>query len=63
MGRGAIVEHIHAGGIALEMPASDQRGTRAKHGEGAGRMAVRAYASASSPLTGVVRLPDPEVPA
>ena len=29
----------------------------------AGRMAVRAYASASSPLTGVVRLPDPEVPA
>lgn len=29
----------------------------------AGRMAVRAHASASSPTAGVVRAPDPEVPA
>lgn len=29
----------------------------------AGRMPVRAHASASSPVAGVVRLPDPEVPA
>jgi thiazole synthase len=29
----------------------------------AGRMPVRAQASPSSPVAGVVRLPDPEVPA
>jgi thiazole synthase len=29
----------------------------------AGRMPVRAYASASSPVAGVVRMPDPEAPA
>jgi thiazole synthase len=29
----------------------------------AGRMPVRAHASPSSPTAGVVRLPDPEVPA
>src|SRR3954469_13856931 len=34
-----------------------------RHGYLAGRMPVRAHASASSPTAGVVRMPDPEVPA
>jgi thiazole synthase len=34
-----------------------------RHGYLAGRMPVRAHASPSSPAAGVVRLPDPEVPA
>lgn len=34
-----------------------------RHGYLAGRMPVRAHASPSSPTAGVVRMPDPEVPA
>jgi thiazole synthase len=34
-----------------------------RHGYLAGRMPVRAHASPSSPVAGVVRMPDPEVPA
>lgn len=34
-----------------------------RHGYLAGRMPVRAHASPSSPAAGVVRMPDPEVPA
>lgn len=34
-----------------------------RHGYLAGRMPLRAHASASSPVAGVVRMPDPEVPA
>jgi thiazole synthase len=34
-----------------------------RHGYLAGRMPMRAHASPSSPVAGVVRMPDPEVPA
>src|SRR5438477_9567969 len=34
-----------------------------RHAYLAGRMPVRAHASPSSPVAGVVRMPDPEVPA
>ena len=34
-----------------------------RHGYLAGRMPIRAHASPSSPTAGVVRMPDPEVPA
>jgi thiazole synthase len=34
-----------------------------RHGYLAGRMPLRAHASPSSPVAGVVRMPDPEVPA
>jgi thiazole synthase len=48
----------------VRMAAAFARAVEAgRDGYLAGRMPVRAHASPSSPTAGVVRLPDPEVPA